>query len=249
MRVVSVLACSLAAVGLLAIEKDGHAAVSSTWTLASDYDFRGITQTAQDPALQASLDFATENGWYVGGWASNVDFCASGTACLDADYEVDLYTGFTGTVGDAGPTWDAGIVYYTYEKSAYNYPEIYVGLSKDWLKAKLSYSNDFGGDTTAGKTPAFYVEGSAAVPLRVGFTLLTHAGYSFGDYWDDLHDAGTGGKYFDYSVGVGYTHGNFNFAVKWIDGSDLKEADGTRGDVFSSEGRVVVSVATTVPWK
>jgi uncharacterized protein (TIGR02001 family) len=79
------------------------AGVSSTWTLASDYDFRGITQTAQDPARQASLDYAHDSGWYVGGWASNVDFCAQGaTGCLDADYELDLYTGFAGSFGEEG---------------------------------------------------------------------------------------------------------------------------------------------------
>jgi len=249
MRSVCFLVRSLAAVGLLAAAANGQAAVSSTWTFASDYDFRGITQTAQEPALQASLDFTTDNGWYVGGWASNVDFCASGVACVDADYEIDLYTGFTGAIGEGGPAWDAGLVYYTYEKSVYNYPEIYASLSKSWFKAKASYSNDFGGDTTPGNTPAIYVESSAAVPLRGNLSLLAHAGYSFGDYWDDLHDASTGGKYFDYSIGVGYTLGNFNFAVKWIDGSDLEESGGTRGDVFSSEARVVLSVATIFPWK
>ena len=31
-----------------------QAEISSTLTLASDYDFRGISQTARDPALQAS---------------------------------------------------------------------------------------------------------------------------------------------------------------------------------------------------
>ena len=42
--------------------------------------------------------------------------------------------------------------------------------------------------------------------------------------------------------------GNFGLALKWIDGSDLKSADGTPGDVFSSESRVVFSVATTLPF-
>ena len=249
MRSVCLLARSFATVGLLAAAASGHAAVSSTWTLASDYDFRGITQTAQEPALQASLDFAADGGWYIGGWASNTDFCASGAACLDADHEIDLYSGFTGTVGEHGPAWDVGLVYYSYEESAYDYPEIYASLGKDGYKAKLFYSNDFGGDTTHGNTSAFYFDGSAAVPLPENFSLLAHVGYSFGDYWDDLHAAGTGGKYFDYSVGVGYAIGNFNLAVRWIDGSDLKESDGTRGDVFSSEARVVLSIATTFPWK
>src|SRR5262245_30541635 len=114
MRTVAAFALSMGAAA-------AHAGVTSTWTLASDYDFRGITQTAGDPAVQASLDYAHDSGWYLGGWASNVDFCAPGaTTCLDADYELDLYTGFTGSMGEGGLGWDVGLIYYTYEKSDYN---------------------------------------------------------------------------------------------------------------------------------
>jgi uncharacterized protein (TIGR02001 family) len=232
----------------MAAAASAHAELSSTWTLASDYDFRGITQTAQDPAIQASIDYAHDNGWYAGAWASNVDFCAStALACLDADYEVDLYTGFTGSTGAGGLGWDAGLVYYAYEESDYNYPEIYAALSKDWFKAKASYSNDFGGDATTGDTPAFYVEANAAPELGGQFTLLAHVGYSFGDYWDDLDAAGAGGEYVDYSIGVGYGFKGINFALKWVDGSDLEESDGTPEDVFTSEARVVLTIATTLP--
>ena len=49
----------LAVLALGAAAATAQAEVSSTITLASDYDFRGITQTARDPALQASLDWST----------------------------------------------------------------------------------------------------------------------------------------------------------------------------------------------
>jgi uncharacterized protein (TIGR02001 family) len=240
----------LLTLGLVTLSATANAGVTSTWTLASDYDFRGITQSAQDPAVQASVDYAHDSGLYLGGWASNVDFCASDSSgCLDAAYEVDLYTGFSGSTGEDGLGWDVGLIYYTYEESDYNYPEIYASLSKAWFKGKVWYSNDFGGDTTAGDTPAFYVEGNATIPLPKDFTLLGHVGYSFGDYWDDLDSAGSGGEYIDYSVGVGYTAGHFNLALKWVDGSDLKESDGTRDDVFSSEARAVLTLGTTFPWR
>ncbi|HEY0683296.1 MAG TPA: TorF family putative porin [Steroidobacter sp.] len=54
----------LAAMSLLTLSAAANAGVSSTWTLVSDYDFRGITQSAQDPAVQASLDYAYDSGWY-----------------------------------------------------------------------------------------------------------------------------------------------------------------------------------------
>jgi uncharacterized protein (TIGR02001 family) len=230
----------LAALGLITAAGAANAGVTSTWTLASDYDFRGITQTAQDPAVQASLDYAHDSGWYVGAWASNVDFGDS----VDVNYELDVYTGFTKTL-ENGLGYDVGLVYYTYpDESDFNYFEAYGSLSYGMFKGKLWYSPDFGGDATSGNTPAYYVEGNVTVPLPNNFSVLGHVGYSAGDYWDDADS-----EYFDYSVGVGYTAGNFNLALKWIDGSDLEALDGTPDDVFSSESRVVFSVATTFPWK
>jgi uncharacterized protein (TIGR02001 family) len=229
----------LAAIGLLGAATAANAGVTSTWTLASDYDFRGITQTAQDPAVQGSVDYASDSGWYVGAWGSNVDF---GT--IDSDLEVDLYTGFTGT-SEGGLGYDVGLVYYTYHSSSDpNYFEVYGSLSKDWFKGKVWYSNDFGGDTSAGDTPAWYVEGNGTFPLPNNFSVLAHVGYSFGDYWKDIDS-----EYYDYSLGVGYTAGKFNLALKWVDGSDYEDAVHTAGDVFSSDSRVIFTIATTFPWK
>lgn len=235
----------LAALGLATAAGAADAGVTSTWTLASDYDFRGITQTANDPSVQASIDYAHDNGWYLGAWASNIKFCPSPkNECLDPNYEVDLYTGFSGSTGEGGVGWDVGLVYYAYpDESDYNYFEVYGSLSKDWFKGKIWYSNDFGGDTSRGNTPAVYVEGNGTFPLPNNFSVLAHVGYSFGDYWDDTD------KYFDYSAGVGYTAGNFNLALKWIDGSDYEAGKHTREDVLSSEGRVVFTVSTTFPWQ
>ena len=61
--------------GLLALSGVSQAQFSSTWTFVTDYDFRGYSQSARDPAIQASADYAFgESGLSVGIWASNVDF-------------------------------------------------------------------------------------------------------------------------------------------------------------------------------
>jgi uncharacterized protein (TIGR02001 family) len=238
-------------VGLLGVAGATQAGVTSTWTLTNDYDFRGITQTAGDPAVQASLDYAHESGWYVGGWASNIKFGAQ-PPLDDPKVELDIYGGFTKTL-DTGLSYDLGGVYYTYpQETDFNYLEVYAGLgftAKNGasIKGKFFFSPDFGGKTTPGDTEAEYLSADVSFPLPANFSIVGHAGYSFGDYWDSfLKDAGAGDNYFDYSIGVGYTYQKLNFAVKFIDGSDLKEADGAR--FFSSESRVVVTVATTFPW-
>lgn len=237
------IARSVAALVLAAVAGAANAGVSSAWTLASDYDYRGIAQTAQDPAIQASLDYAHDSGWYIGAWGSNVDF-----GDLDVDYEIDLYSGFAGKTA-RGLGWDAGILFYTYhDDSNPDFVEVYAALGYSWFKGKLSYSNDFGGDTTEGNTPAWYFDGSASIPLPENFSVLAHVGYSFGDYWDDLQQAGTGRPYLDYSIGVGYALGRFNLALKWIDGSDFRQAEAAPRNVLSTEPRLVFTFATAFPW-
>ena len=230
----------LAALGLLAAAAGANAEVSSTWTLTNDYDFRGITQSAKDPAVQASLDFATESGWYVGAWASNVDFGDD----VDIDYEVDLYTGFSGGE-EEGLGWDVGLVYYAYpDESDANYPEIYGKLNYNVFSGALFYSNDYVNSSES----AMYVSGDVNVPLPSNFSILAHAGYSFGDFWDG-EDGESSSDYIDYAVGVGYTVSHFELALKWVD-TTLDEGDfGFSGDdVFNSEGRAIFTISTTFPW-
>lgn len=231
----------LAALGLLSAAGAAQAGVSSTWTLTNDYDFRGFSQSAKDPAIQGSLDYAHDSGWYLGAWASNIDFdVPDGVGLDDPEIEVDVYTGFTGGDAETGIGWDAGLVYYAYpEESDFDYMEIYASAAHKWFKGKLWWSNDFGGDTTSGNTDAFYLEGNATFPLPQNFSILLHAGYSFGDYWDDSDEV------LDYSAGVGYSFGNFNFALKYVNqDTDIDIED----DAFNNEGRVVFTVATTFPW-
>ena len=78
--------------GLLALSGVSQAQFSSTWTFVTDYDFRGYSQSARDPAIQASADYAFgESGLSVGIWASNVDFG------VDDDLETDYYVNYVGT--------------------------------------------------------------------------------------------------------------------------------------------------------
>jgi uncharacterized protein (TIGR02001 family) len=224
----------LAALGLLASAGAANAGVTSTWTLASDYDFRGITQTDEDPALQGSIDYAHDSGWYVGAWASNVDFPG-----YDGNLELDLYTGFTGTT-EGGLGWDAGIIWYTYptsdttatEGELLEFPEIYGSLSYGPFKGKLWYSDDFGGTDES----SYYLDATATFPLPANFSVLAHVGYSDGDAIDVLY----GDAYTDYSVGVGYTAGNFNLALKYV-GQDIDDA-------YGLDDRVIFTIATTFPW-
>mgnify|MGYP000458643145 CR=1 FL=1 len=70
----------------------------------SDYLFRGLTQTAKDPAVFGGVDM-TAGLFYAGAWASNVDW----------GVETDLYAGVKPVVGPV--TFDIGAIYYGYPDS------------------------------------------------------------------------------------------------------------------------------------
>jgi uncharacterized protein (TIGR02001 family) len=127
---------------MLVLSPAALANLSSTVTVTSNYLFNGITLTEDDPALQPSLDWVSDSGWYVGTWGSNVSFVEN------TDLEVDVYAGY---YTDLGGNWalDAGIAHYTYygssESSAFDYPEAYVKLSYGDTKLSYWYAKDYFG--------------------------------------------------------------------------------------------------------
>ena len=233
----------LAALILLASASAAQAEVTGTVTAASDYDFRGITQTSKNPALQGSVDYAHDSGFYAGAWASNVDF----DDCCDESIEVDTYVGFAG-----GETllWDAGLVYYWYPGADdIDFGEIYGSLGWKWIEGKIWYSPDF---ANADESAMYYeANGTFELPANFGFT--AHVGYSDGGYWDEFYDGG----YTDWSVGLTYSIGHFDLALKWVDGSDLADLDdlcrdfdcsGIDKDTFSTDSKAVFTISTSFPW-
>lgn len=136
----------LACTGMLLSCLPAQADWSSTVTVASDYMFNGVSQTRNDPALQASLDYAANQGIYLGAWTSNVDFGG------ETEQELDFYAGQFRQLSEAW-TLDYGIAYYTYlgdsSSSDFNYPEVWAkfGYTWDWGVTEFNgwYSWDYFG--------------------------------------------------------------------------------------------------------
>jgi uncharacterized protein (TIGR02001 family) len=239
------LSHGIAAIVLASAGVTANAAeLSATVTATTDYDFRGITQTAQDPAIQGSIDLATDPGFYAGVWASNVDFGPG-----DPNVEIDYYAGWGG--GET-ITWDLGVVYYTYvSASDLNYPEYYGSLGWRWFEVKAWYGSDYAG--LDGKNERYF-EGNATYELPANFGLVGHIGYSNGS---GIKEAYGQSSYYDWSVGVTYTWSHFDMSLKWVDGEDLKTfqngtcdpVTGKCSDVGSTEARAIFQVSTTFPWK
>jgi uncharacterized protein (TIGR02001 family) len=227
--------------GLLALSGVSQAQFSSTWTAVSDYDFRGYSQSAKDPALQGSADYAFgESGFSIGAWASNVEFDG-----YDGDVELDLYANYVGTINDTF-AWTAGITRYMYpgsdntatEAAIGEYFEGYVGFNAGDFSFKQWYSNDF----YEVDESAQYTEANYTVAIGEQFSLAFHAGYSWGDYWDALGD-----EVIDYAVQGNYTAGNFTIFAKFT-GTDASGPLKVTTDSGNNEARILVGVMTTFPW-
>ena len=220
---------------------DSGSPVSYNLGLASDYIFRGITQTTHAPALQGGLDYEHASGLYVGTWGSSVRRIKDSGAIAsgDAPVELDTYFGMRNSViGDLG--YDVGYIRYNYLNSytpqvGYNNAdtaEIYGAATYKLVTLKYSYSLLDGFFTTPSSKGSNYIDLSANYPFEAaGMTLGAHVGKQtiMGSAADTYALAGNSPSYTDfklsaskdfssYIVSLSYT--NTNASSFWAPSGD-----------------------------
>ncbi|WP_261389326.1 TorF family putative porin [Ferrimonas balearica] len=172
----------------------------------SDYLWRGISQTDGKPAISGGIDVGTDIGFYAGTWVSNIDFGD------DATYELDLYGGFAGDVGDF--FWDVGYVYYAYPNGDdLDFGEVYAGVGWNWFGVNVAYATN---ESASEKyyEDAFYVEATFDFEL----TETIGIGFAVGNYSFDISDE----DYVNYNAYVSKATdiGDFTFMVSDTDLDD-----------------------------
>lgn len=182
--------------------------------LTTDYVFRGISQSNEEPTVQGGMDWTSAStGLYAGVWASGVDFA-------DATTEMDFYGGISQTVDDL--TWDLGAIYYFYpgadDSKNYDFWELAAAVGYDFDVLQASFSVNYSPDYFGGSGDAWYPAINLTAPLPYGIT----ADIGYGHQWIDDNAAFGTSDYGTWSVGLGYTIEGFNLALKYID-TDLKE--------------------------
>lgn len=216
-------ACAAAVAALLtAGAASAQSAPEVAWNVGvvSDYVFRGYSQTLEDPAIQGGVD-ATIGAFYVGAWASNVDFGD------DTDAEVDLYGGYRSEA--AGFAFDVGAVGYGYvnapDGADYDYVELKAAASRAIGPATFGAAVYWSPDFFGLDNEATYVEANAVVVPADKWTVSAAIGYQSLDVNDD---------YTTWNVGVGY-------AVTDQVAIDLRYHD-TDVDGLLSDGRAVAGI-------
>ena len=164
-------------------------------SLASQYIFRGLTQTNGKPAIQGGLDYSHASGFYAGTWLSNISWYTDQNAgsvsapvslgapgSLGAPYEPnktnsarfewDLYGGYKGELAKDW-TYDLGGIRYLYpgrfdNMGAYRNPnttELYGAVGYRRLTLKYSKAVSTYTFGTNESRGASYLDLSASIPL------------------------------------------------------------------------------------
>ncbi|TVP92268.1 MAG: hypothetical protein EA348_02245 [Pseudomonadaceae bacterium] len=194
----------------------GELDVSMTATLATDYIWRGQSQTAGKGAVQSSLDIAHESGFYIGAWGSNVDF-GDGD---DSTIELDYYLGFG---ADITPD-----VSYDISWNSYTFPGESGNNAEEWILGVGVFGLDLGFHYTYDPESSRYYTAGYGFDLPEGFALGLHIGY--GDNSDDT--------YRDWAATVSKEFLGLDLALMYSDtnisSSDCREAYGRSGSCSSN---------------
>lgn len=255
------IAAAAALPGLAAAQASSPHTVAGNMGIFSDYRFRGISQTFEQPAIQGGIDYSHSSGFYLGNWNSNV----SGLSYPNGGgIEMDFYGGFKKGFGDV--TLDIGVLQYYYPGAKYgngekfDTTEVYIGASWKWLSAKYSITtgdyfgintSTFGGVCNRDGSECLpaapgdskssgYLDISASYALAPKLTLVGHIGVQTIENFKPL-------EYNDYKIGLTYDMNGWLLGAAYID-TDADEkwyflTNGVGKTKETGEGTVVLSVS------
>ena len=211
-----IAATALAATPAFADETDPPSDVTITGTAAivSQYRFRGLSQSNNQPAVQGSITVSHKSGFYVSVWGSSASSNNFINSPIDiGGTEIDVYGGFAKELGTSGVKVDVGVYGYIYPGSANtnggqnsNYVEVYGSLAKTlgpvtakagvyYAPAQKVFNLNFSSPTR--NNTYVYAELSSGIP-GTPLAIHGHLGHTGGgfDYYK---------QYIDYTAGVSYT--------------------------------------------
>lgn len=163
-----------AALGLMLVVSAGaaRAQLSGSLSIDSDYRLRGVSLTGVRPVVTASVAYDHRSGLYAGG-------SVIGTATKTEGVELlghSEYAGFA-VRGAHELTWDVGVNHHDYTiygptEFRLKYTEIYAGVSRRNLTARVYFSPDY----VASGSGTLYLSLDGVVRPAENWRVTAHAG-------------------------------------------------------------------------
>jgi uncharacterized protein (TIGR02001 family) len=202
---------------------------TATISAATDYSYRGISQTQRQVAVQPSFTYETPTvsekvplSAYLGAWGSNVYFGNTNPTIA----EIDLITGLRAKALESKLTFDLGYIRYNYlgapSNLFYDFNEFGLVVGYDFgvaqLQGAVRYSPNFFGNSGI----AWYKWGQLSVPLsfiklneNVAFKLYGTIG---NQYVERFTNYGIGNNnYWDWQIGLTATVWGVDLTIAYID--------------------------------
>lgn len=246
----SLAAAAAFAVGTLAVAAPAFAdeptapppdlTITGAASVVSQYRFRGLSQSDNKPAVQATATITHKSGFYVAFWGSSATNPTSASAPFGfkspvyiGGTEIDVYGGYTHALGKSGVTFDGGLYGYIYPGyTPANYYEVYGSLTKAYgpvtAKAGINFAPDqnvFNFNFSSTHHSNTYVYGELSYsPPKSPITLHSHLGHTGGgfDY---------GKQYIDYTVGASYKYKALTFDISLV-GTNISRSDTDKAFAF-----------------
>ena len=216
---------------------------SGSVAMATDYRFRGISQTSNNPAVQGAITFTHQSGLYLGLWGSNIASVGKSNSA-----EMDATIGYATALplsASLAPTLDVGYIRYGYfgtgdsapGNNQPDYNEVFGKLTfadsivkGDSLAGSVTYSNEY-----FNQSDEFWnVNASYSAPIAgTGFGLVGSVGYNkFKDkamMSQAVGGDGSDDNYIDYKAGVTFGIQSLMAELSAI-GTNVSTSGFTNGD-------------------
>jgi uncharacterized protein (TIGR02001 family) len=190
----------------LFIATQAWAQVSGSVALVSDYRFRGVSLSDDDPAAQLSIAYDHSSGWYAGAFASTVELADQDRRNL----QTVAYVGYARR-SRPGLDWEVGASYSAFSGvGGYDYSEVYCGLASDKLSARIYYAPNYFGQGSR----VIYAELNGALALRDRLHLIGHVGALRANN-GSAGSVGSSRHQFDVRTGVGIDLERASIQLTW----------------------------------
>ena len=226
---------------------------TATLAFATDYSYRGISQTQRQVAVQPAFTYETPTisekmplSAYVGAWGSNVYFGNTNPTIA----EIDLIAGLRLKALEGRFTGDLGYIRYNYlgapSNLFYDFNEFGLVLGYDFgvaaIQGAVRYSPNFFGNSGI----AWYKWGQVTVPIpytfneNVAFKLYGAIG---NQYVERFTNYGIGNdNYWDWQIGLTATVYGVDLTIAYID-TNLDVAN--CGATMNCDARAIFTISKT----